>query len=217
MPLNNNLQVCLRIFLFLSLVVTPGCTRPSPVQPGYVIFIGDSLTSPYGEVGIGETYPDILSSMWNREVVNISMPGLRGVDAFEWVEERRKEAEREKGPPSAVFVALGANDQLSGVEAEAAGSSLRRLIDAIQKDADRVFILKCLVPLRSRGYDTMYKNAASGTGASLSGDIVAAYFHSDGGRGGDGIHPSPKGHRAIAERIDADFGQFFYTTASDKN
>jgi lysophospholipase L1-like esterase len=46
---------------------------------------------------------------------------------------------------------------------------------------------------------------------------VAAYFHSDGGRGGDGIHPSPKGHRAIAERIDADFGQFFYTTASDKN
>jgi lysophospholipase L1-like esterase len=196
--------------VLLSFNLATGCSKPEPVEVGYVIFIGDSLTAPYGQVNSGETYPDILSREWGREVVNISKPGLRAVDSREWVRDLVLEASIQKGAPSAVFIALGANDQRDGVSDSEVKAAILDLIDTSQKSGGRVFVIKSIVPIRGwRGYEDMYDNLANEAGVLISSDIISVYLREDGGRDGDLIHPSAVGHEAMARMIDGEFGNLF--------
>lgn len=204
----NNLL--LRFGFFLALImILGGCGQVKMVESGYVLFIGDSLTSSSGEVDPAYTYPAILSERWERESVNISQPGLKATGALEWVEEEVSKLKQTKGSPCAVFIALGANDQLGGVEPERAADSLKRLIQAGSEMGGKVFLIRCIVPIRSRGYNNMYQQLADDTNSELSPDIIGAYFRESGGREGDGVHPTKLGHRAIADCLGDNFRRFF--------
>lgn len=179
------------------------------VRDGYIIFIGDSLTAPSSEIEQEDTYPSILGEWWGRETLNISRVGLSSTEAVDWAGERSSEAVREMGAPAAFFIALGANDQLRGIDSAQAGEALGALVKLAQDTGAKVFLVRCIVPLRNRGYDSMYKKTARQAEGGLSSDIIQEYFQEVGGRGVDGIHPSTKGHVAIAERLDRDFKHFF--------
>lgn len=191
------------------LVLMAGCRRADPVRDGHLVFIGDSLTSSYGGVTEEETYPSLLGQKWGRETLNFSVPGMRGTGAEGWVEKILKEAEEIHGRPSAVFIALGANDQLGGLDPEQTRISLKKIVEAAGGGDSKVFLIQCLVPLRSRGYEDMYHVVSTESGAGLAGDIVGAYLAAAGGRGEDGIHPTEAGHQAIARSLDEDLGDFF--------
>lgn len=191
-------------FLFLA-----GCGGVDVVRDGYIIFIGDSLTASSSEVDQEDTYPSILGERWGRKTINISRAGMTSGEAVSWAGGRAGDAIREMGDPAAFFIAVGANDQLRGIDPSHAGEALTELVGLAKETGAKVFLVRCIVPLRNRGYDSVYKNTARGAEAELSADIIQEYFQEAGGRGVDGIHPSIKGHVAIAEGLDRDFKHFF--------
>lgn len=200
-------MVVLLVFVISLLQVS--CDEIPKVPEGYLIFVGDSLTSAYGTVRDNETYPALLGSVWEREVVNISQPGVRALEAMDWAKKAIMETVDSRGTPSAVFLALGANDQLSGVGAEEAGGKIRELVRFSQSLGAKVFLVKCIVPLRHRGYASMYKEISKENNAELSRDVIETYFGVQGGREADGVHPTARGHEEMATRLDQDFRHFF--------
>jgi len=205
----------LRARFFLTLLLFPiylflaSCREVPKVPEGYIIFIGDSLTSPYGTVNEEETYPTLLGTAWGREVVNISQPGIRATEAGEWAKKAMSDTAEARGKPSAVFLALGANDQLSGVDAGEAGRKLEEMVRFAQGLGAKVFLVKCIVPLRNRGYASMYKQISRENNTELSGDVIEAYFGVQGGKDADGVHPTARGHEEMASSLNKDFRHFF--------
>jgi len=185
-----------------------GCQKTAnsePVERGTVLFVGDSLTNGHGLGPETARYPEILGERWGRKIVNISRSGQRLEGAADWLEKELKNNPTSGGAVAAL-VALGANDQMAGRSAGESAVELRKVVDLLKAHGARVFIVPCLVPLRSQGYAAMYKAEAEASGEAMSTDIVGCYRSAEGGIDSDGVHPSGLGHIAIAEALDKDYG-----------
>jgi lysophospholipase L1-like esterase len=195
----SSVRVWGRLFLVLLFLVLGivGCARQQIVPRGSIIFIGDSLTSGHGLREGSELYPDILGRLWGRQVFNVSKSGQRLQGADDWLEDALN-SNPDAAQSVAAFVALGANDQLAGGDPAVAGENLRKVVGALRSRGMRVFIIPCIVPLRSRGYWDMYRDGARHAGEPLSHDIIGCYRAESGGISSDGIHPTESGHLSIA-------------------
>jgi lysophospholipase L1-like esterase len=181
-----------------------------PVPDGYLWFFGDSLTSGHKSVEKTDTYPSILGQRWNREILDSSIDGLKMSEAQGMIEAEWSRIKKVKGEyPAAVFVALGANDQLNGVRADETRRSLEAVLREVSEEGCHLFVVKCLVPLRSGGYASMYETTGKNHRAKVSRDIISVFRQHPEGKAEDGIHPSRKGHVVIAEQLHQDFGDYF--------
>ncbi len=187
----------------------PGCGGDNRVRNGAILFLGDSLTARHRLDGSAQLYPEILGERWGRKVLNFSSSGLKAAEAEAKFGE--KIAELKDSEVAAVFLALGANDQLSGRRAEDTAADLREIALRLRTRGWEVFVIKSIVPLRGGGYSRAYEALAKEVGTPASRDIIGSYLGKAGGTAGDNIHPSAEGHQMIAESLDRDFGRVMRT------
>jgi len=171
-----------------------------------ILFLGDSLTAGYG-IEVDQAYPALIQKKIREaglawEVIpsglsgETSAGGLRRVD---WVMRRRVDA---------LFLALGANDGLRGIEVGDTARNLQGIINkARNKNPDiQIIVAGMKVPPNlGRDYTVKFEKLYSDVAARNDAALVPFLLESVGGvkslNLGDGIHPNPKGHAIIADTV----------------
>lgn len=108
--------------------------------------------------------------------------------------------------PDVVVVELGANDGLRGQPPEAVEANLRGVVEALRAGGAKVLLLglrmpPSLGPDYAKAFDAVYPRVA----AAL--DVPFVPFFMEGVAGvpelnlGDGMHPTPEGHRILARNV----------------
>lgn len=211
------MQHSIRLFLFLALLSVLGMTaanrlsaeqfsRPGRDEVKTIVFFGDSLTAGYG-LDPSQAFPALIQEKINRRgwkfrAVNAGLSGettAGGLRRIDWVLQR----------PIDVFVLeLGANDGLRGLPVEHAKKNLQAIIDRVRHKYPQVKLLLAGMQMPAnlgRDYTTrfreMFPELARANQAALIPFLLA-------GVGGvpelnlpDGIHPTPAGHKIVAENV----------------
>jgi len=194
----------------------PGCAAPPPEAADAprsdtltVLFFGDSLTEGYGlPGGKDEAYPALIGERiaaagLPARVVNAGISGNTSADGRGRVAWALRQA-----PPDVFVLALGANDGLRGLSAEAMRANLEAILCAARgaNPAVRLVIVGMEAP---PNYGADYTGRYRAVFASLAEAFDAAFvpFLLDRVAGvarlnqGDRIHPTPEGHRILAETV----------------
>jgi acyl-CoA thioesterase-1 len=170
-----------------------------------ILFLGDSLTEGLG-VNKEQAYPFLVKNLIQTKlgkdvrVINGGVSGSTtndGLDRLKWYVKQN---------PSIVFVALGANDGLRGLDLEKSRQNLEEIIVYAQNSGAKVLLAGMLMPPNyGRDYAGRFKK--------MYQDIKQKYnlktmpFLLEGVAGNpelnqnDGIHPNAKGYEIMAKNI----------------
>lgn len=150
---------------------------------------GDSLTDGVG--GSGENFPERLSRLIDRPVLNAGLPGDTTADGL-----RRLRAALKRDRPALLILCLGVNDLLQGIDPKVVHDNLLDLIR--QSQSEGVFVLLVAVPQPgSRRAHPLYRKVAAASGAWLDEDAMVSVL-SNPALKADLVHPNAEGHRVIA-------------------
>ena len=169
-----------------------------------IAVLGDSLTAGLG-VMPDEAYPALLQARLRREghdyrVVNAGVSGdttAGGLRRVDWVL---------RAHPSAVIVALGANDGLRGLSVTAMRSNLEQIVERLRAGGAQVLLAGMHVPPNygqayGREFAGAFAAVARKTGVPLMPFLLDGVAGEAGLNQADGIHPNAKGQAVIAERV----------------
>lgn len=169
----------------------------SPPSPGPIIALGDSLTQGIG-VSAGGTYPEQLSKLIGRPVVN---RGVSGETAAEGLARLERAVLAEK--PGIVLVCLGGNDLLKNRDVDETFDALDEIVGQCTAQGILVVLIGIEgLPLVSENFGARFKELAGRHRCVYVPDILGGIF----GRTAlmsDGIHPNAAGYAIFAERIAA--------------
>jgi len=170
-----------------------------------ILFLGDSLTEGYG-LNKEEAFPKLVQNLIrknlkkNVEVINGGVSGSTTSDGLA----RLKWYIRKK--PDFIFIALGANDGLRGLNLTQSQKNLEEIILYAKKSNAKVFLAGMLMPPNyGPTYSKNFKNMYEKT--SLKYKLKTMPFLLEGVAGKrelnqrDGIHPNAEGHKHIAKNI----------------
>ncbi|WDP90176.1 MAG: arylesterase [Desulfobacter sp.] len=188
------------IFAGLSLIT--GFSTAGQVQ---VLFIGDSLTAGLG-VMPEQAYPALIQERFNRwmpgrvKVVNGGASGATSAGAharLKWYL---------RADPDILVLALGANDGLRGLPVGEMKKNLAKAIDLAKENHIRVVLCGMEVPPNyGPGYAADFRRVFPELAREYDVALVPFLLEGVGGQRrlnqADGIHPTPKGHRIIAETV----------------
>lgn len=181
---------------------------PAPVADGPVIVaFGDSLTAGYGAPE-GESYPDFLQQeLLDRglqyKVINEGVSG----DTTAMALQRIDFAIADK--PELVVLALGGNDGLRGLPADAMEANLLEMVGRFQKAGAEVVLAGMTLPPNFgaeyiRQFEAVFPSVARKSGAKLIPFLLAGVAADRELNQEDGIHPTAAGNRIVARTV-ADF------------
>ena len=178
----------------------------SPPAPRTVVILGDSLAAGYG-VDSSEAFPALLQ----QKVVAAGLPfkvvsagvsgdttagGLRRLD---WVLKR---------PVDVLLIELGGNDGLRGLAPEATRTNLQQIIDKTraQRPGARFIIAGMQLPPNLgedyiRKFERIFPDVAKANGAALIPQLLAGVGGDPKLNLPDRIHPTPAGHKLVAETV----------------
>lgn len=170
-----------------------------------ILFLGDSLTEGYG-LNKEEAFPKLVQNLIrknlkkNVEVINGGVSGSTTSDGLA----RLKWYIRKK--PDFIFIALGANDGLRGLNLTQSQENLEEIILYAKRSNSKVFLAGMLMPPNyGPTYSKDFKNMYEKT--SLKYKLKTMPFLLEGVAGKkelnqrDGIHPNAEGHKHIAKNI----------------
>lgn len=199
---------------FLSVSVLALATEAGPAQDttkkSYnakaILFFGDSLTAGYG-LDPSQAFPALIQEKinargWNFRAINAGLSGettAGGLRRIDWVLQR---------PIDVLVLALGANDGLRGLPLAEAQRNLQAIIDRTRNKYPHVKVVLAgmRVPTNlgeayTARFRTIFPELAAANNAVLIPFLLA-------GVGGmpelnlpDGIHPTPAGHKIVAENV----------------
>ena len=170
-----------------------------------ILFLGDSLTEGLG-VSKEDAYPELVETLIETElqrsiiVMNGGVSGSTTSDGFD----RLKWYLKKK--PYIVFIALGTNDGLRGLNLEQSQKNLEKIIQYAKKSHAKVLLAGMLIPPNygpeySAQFKKMYENLKD------KYKLESMPFLLDGVAGKkelnqrDGIHPNEEGHKVIAKKV----------------
>jgi acyl-CoA thioesterase I len=170
-----------------------------------ILFLGDSLTEGLG-VSKEEAFPNLVQSYIQNElkkditVINGGVSGSTTSDALarlKWYMKKK---------PNIVFVALGANDGLRGLNLEESQKNLEEIIKYAQESNAKVLLVGMLIP---PNYGPEYSNRFKEMYEQIKNkyNLKSMPFLLDGVAGkkelnqNDGIHPNVEGHKYIAKKV----------------
>ena len=175
----------------------PADIANAPPREGPIIAFGDSLTEGIGAPP-GSSYPDQLSRIIGRPVLNRGVAGETAAQAL-----RRIEQDVIAEKPSIVIVCLGGNDLLQRRPAEDAFASLRTIVERILDSGAMVLLVGVEgLPMLTVNYEEHYDALAKDLKLLYLPDFLRGLF----GRSelmADTIHPNAAGYAITAERIAA--------------
>ena len=170
-----------------------------------ILFLGDSLTEGFG-INKEEAFPKLVENLIqtklkkNIKVINGGVSGSTTSDALE----RLKWYLKKK--PYLIFIALGANDGLRGLDLNQSQENLEEIIKYALNSNAKVLLAGMLIPPNygpkyTEDFKKMYKEI------EIKYKLKSIPFLLDGVAGKkefnqkDGIHPNEKGHKHIAKNI----------------
>jgi len=175
-----------------------------PADAPLVVFLGDSISAGL-HLSASQAFPAVVQ----RELFDAGVPfrlvnagvsgdtsagGLRRID---WILQQQ---------PDVVVVELGGNDGLRGQPPEAVEENLRGIVDRCREAGAEVLLLGVRLPPNLgpdyvAGFEAVYPRLAE----ELDLAFVSHFLDGVGGvpemNLDDGLHPTPEGHRRIAERV----------------
>lgn len=194
-----------KLLVFIFIFIT-GILQAQDTDSKTILFFGDSITAGLG-VDNNQAFPaliqDRLDSLgMDYEVINggssgeTSAGGLRRID---WVLQREIDV---------MVLELGGNDGLRGIELSSTKENLQQIINKLQAKYPeaKIIIAGMQVPPNlgtdyTRQFDAMYPELAKENDLPLIPMIMDKIGGDDELMQGDGLHPTPGGHKVIAETV----------------
>ena len=179
---------------------------PAPSSKKNIVFLGDSLTAGLG-VQPGEAFParvaeKIRNASLPFEVENAGLSGdtsAGGLRRIDWLLQRRIDL---------LVVELGANDGLRGLDLKSMKANLQTIIDKTKAKNPQVKIVLAgmQVPPNlgadyAAGFQQVYAELARENNATLIPFLLEGVGGHRELNQADLIHPSPAGHRIIADLV----------------
>lgn len=184
--------------LFFSSLLFTGCDSGPGIKPfnqeSVVLAFGDSLTHGTG-ASAGQSYPDVLSELLGRQVINGGIPGEVSAAGL-----KRLPAVLEEYNPTLVILCHGGNDFLRKLDQATTSSNLDAMITLIRSHGADVVLVG--VPKLGFGLQVpeLYSQIADQYTIPLQKEILVDLL-SDNSLKSDVIHPNATGYRLMAEAI----------------
>jgi len=170
-----------------------------------VLFLGDSLTEGLG-VSKSEAYPNLVQKLAktnlnkNIKAINGGVSGSTTSDALsrlKWYLKRK---------PDIVFIALGANDGLRGLNLTQSQQNLEEIISHALKANAKVLLAGMLIPPNygpaySKEFANMYLKLKEKYKLRFMPFLLKDVAGVQGLNQADGIHPNAKGHEIMAKEV----------------
>ena len=176
-------------------LVLAGCTPPPELEPlaadAVVLAFGDSLTFGTG-AGTGESYPEVLSGLIGRTVVNAGVPGEVSTDGL-----LRLPALLDREQPALLLLCHGGNDQLQRLDPARLADNLRAMIREARDRNIAVVLIAVPAPGLSLRPLPLYAGIADEFGLAADLETVADIL-GDRALKSDYIHPHAAGYRRLA-------------------
>jgi len=175
------------------------------ISASTILFLGDSLTEGLG-VSKKDAFPKLVETLIQSElkksivVINGGVSGSTssdGLDRLKWYLKKK---------PYLIFLALGANDGLRGLNLKQSQKNLEEIIKYAQESNAKVLLAGMLIPPNygpeySERFKKMYEKI------KIKYQLRSMPFLLEGIAGKkefnqrDGIHPNEKGHKYIAKKV----------------
>lgn len=188
--------------ILLSTLVLSSC-GPHPVAlprlppDAVVLAFGDSLTFGTG-AGPSDSYPEVLSSLINRRVINAGVPGEVSADGL-----RRLPTVLDTVQPNLMILCHGGNDMLRHLDTPRMKTNLREMIRQAKQRGIAVVLIgvpkPALIYLESV---KIYRELARELDIPLEENILSAIVKNRALKA-DAVHPNASGYRQLAEAIAA--------------
>lgn len=175
------------------------------VKADTILFLGDSLTEGFG-VSKEEAFPKLVETLIKTElkkeitVINGGVSGSTtsdGLSRLKWYLKKK---------PYIIFLALGANDGLRGLDLEESQKNLEEIIRYAQESHAKVLLAGMRIPPNyGPEYSVQFKNMYQQL--KVKYELKSMPFLLDGIAGKkefnqrDGIHPNVEGHQYIAKKV----------------
>lgn len=191
-------------------VSTPVQRDPAPADQTdatpVVLFLGNSLAAGYG-VQPEQAFPSLVqtkidSAGLDFEVVNAGVSGdtsAGGLSRIDWLLD---------APIAVLVLELGGNDGLRGLPPEVTRRNLQQIIDRTRERHPGARILLAgmqIPPNMGAGYAERFRDLFPSLARDNDIDLIPFLLEGVGGVRGlnqpDGIHPTARGHRMIAEVV----------------
>jgi acyl-CoA thioesterase-1 len=172
-----------------------------------IIFFGNSITAGYGLEQPTEAFPALIQNRIDSlnlsyKVINAGLSGettAGGKNRIDWIL---------KQPVSVFVLELGGNDGLRGIPISETRQNLQTIIDRVKaKNPDVKIILAGMhvPPNMGQKYATefhaVYRELADKNNTALIPFILEGVGGVQELNQPDGIHPTPGGHRVVAENV----------------
>ncbi len=191
------------MILMLTLALSLS-TAWSNTPPKTMVFLGDSLTAGYGLTpeaaypALVQNYLDVKGRSW--KVVNAGVSGdttTGGLARLNWILKQK---------PTAVIIALGANDMLRGIDPKVTRSNLKKLIEQSQSQGAKVALLgmKATPNLGAQfraQFDSIYPELAREYKIPLLKFMLESVATQKNLNQVDAIHPNAEGQKRVAKDV----------------
>jgi acyl-CoA thioesterase I len=192
------------IFFLLCLFLQPDSSGVSPEVN--ILFYGDSITAGYG-IDPDLAFPAIIqekidSAGLNARAINAGLSGETssgGVRRIEWVLRQRIDI---------LVLELGANDGLRGIDLDLTLTNLQQIMDkTTEKYPEAVIVIAGMQvpPNLGERYTEQFRSMFISLASENEAVLIPFILHGVAGEPdlnlADGIHPTPAGHRIIAETV----------------
>ncbi len=190
-------KIILLIFIFTLCI--------SNAKESTILFLGDSLTEGLG-VDKQEAYPALVEEMFQKRVkkdikiINGGVSGSTtsdGLERLKWYMKKR---------PDFVFVALGANDGLRGLDLNQTQKNLEEIIKFIKNSNSKPLLAGMLIPPNygpkySLDFENIFKNIKEKYNIKTMPFLLIDVAGVKNLNQSDGIHPNVEGHKIIAQNV----------------
>ena len=170
-----------------------------------ILFLGDSLTEGLG-VTKDEAFPKLVKILIQKElkkdisIINAGVSGSTtsdGLDRLKWYLKKK---------PSIVFLALGANDGLRGLDIKQSQKNLEEIIKYAQESGAKVLLAGMLIPPNygpeySENFRKMYEEIKDKYKLKSVPFLLDQVAGNKNLNQSDGIHPNEQGHKTIAKNV----------------
>lgn len=180
---------------------------PTPPATGaYILFFGNSLTAGLG-VDPEQAFPGLIGKRLDSlgypyRAINAGLSGettASGANRLDWVLRQ----------PVDIFVLeLGANDGLRGIPLSETRQNLQTMIEKVRQANPQVQIILTgmqLPPNMGPEYTAEFRHIFTDLAQAYNLELVPFLLEGVGGvpelNQPDGIHPTPEGHRILAENV----------------
>lgn len=187
----------LKIFLFLLFMSQLALAKK-------LIILGDSLTEGYG-VAQGAAFPQLIQQKFlnDKSDWNILASGSSGSTSASTLSRMKWIA---KDKPDVIFVVMGSNDGLRGLQPAETEKNLSEALEWAAKSKITVILGQLHVPPNygkdyAKKFETVYPRLAKKYKVRLAPFLLNGVAGISKLNQADGIHPNEAGHKIVAENI----------------